>query len=103
MVLKHMACKKIFTKTGVCLILMIIVKIRGFMILLIKKVINKMKDEVKGNIIDEFVGLISKIYFLVTLDNKEIKKAKSKLFFFSLFLLVHIYNDTKIVSVIIVT
>ena len=38
-----------------------------------KKVIGKMKDKVKGIMMDEFVGLK---YSLVTVDNEEIKKAK---------------------------
>ena len=41
-----------------------------------KKVIDKMKDEVRGKIINEFVGLKSKICSLVIVGNKEIKKAK---------------------------
>ena len=41
-----------------------------------KKVIGKMKDEDKGRIISEFVGLKSKMYSLVTIDNKEIKNGK---------------------------
>ena len=41
-----------------------------------KKVILKMKDEVKRKIISEFVGLKSKIYSLVVVDSKKIKKAK---------------------------
>ena len=41
-----------------------------------KKVIGKMKDEVRRKIIHEFVGLKSKMYSLVTVDDSEIKKAK---------------------------
>ena len=41
-----------------------------------KKVINKMKDEFKGTIISEFVGLKSKVYSLNAVDGGEIKKAK---------------------------
>ena len=41
-----------------------------------KKVIGKMKDEFKGKIISEFVGLKSKIYSLVDVDGEENKKAK---------------------------
>ena len=41
-----------------------------------KKVIGKMKDKVKGKTINEFVGLKSKIYSLVTVDNEKIRKAK---------------------------
>ena len=41
-----------------------------------KKFIDKMKDEFKGKIIREFVGLKSKIYSLITVDDKEGKKAK---------------------------
>ena len=35
-----------------------------------------MKDEIRGEIVNEFVRLKSKIYSLVTVDDKEIKKAK---------------------------
>ena len=35
-----------------------------------------MKEEVKGEIISEFVGLKSKMYSLVIVNNEEIKKAK---------------------------
>ena len=41
-----------------------------------KKVIGKMKNEFKGNIIREFIGLKSKMYSLVTIDYEEIEKAK---------------------------
>ena len=41
-----------------------------------KKFIGKMKDEFKGKIISEFVGLKSKMYSLFSIDNKEVTKAK---------------------------
>ena len=41
-----------------------------------KKVIGKMKDELKEKIISEFVGLKSKIYSLISVDDKEVTKAK---------------------------
>ena len=41
-----------------------------------KKVIGKMEDDFKGNIIREFVGLKSKMYSLVAVNGKENKKAK---------------------------
>ena len=41
-----------------------------------KKVINKMKDEASGVIIDEFVGLKSKIYSIKKIDGKESNTAK---------------------------
>ena len=41
-----------------------------------KDVIGKMKDEVKGIIISEFIGLKSKMYSLADVDGEEIKKAK---------------------------
>ena len=41
-----------------------------------KKVVGKIKDEFKGRIISEFVGLKSKIYSLISVDNKEVTKAK---------------------------
>ena len=41
-----------------------------------KKVLGKMKDEFNGNKIVEFVGLKSKMYSLISSDDKEFKKAK---------------------------
>ena len=41
-----------------------------------KKGIGKMKDEFKGKIIREFVRLKSKMYSLIDVNDKEIKKAK---------------------------
>ena len=41
-----------------------------------KKVIGKMKDEFKGKKINEFVGLKSKIYSLISIDDEEVTQAK---------------------------
>ena len=41
-----------------------------------EKVIGKMKDESEGKIIDEFVGLKSKIYSMKNIDGKESNTAK---------------------------
>ena len=41
-----------------------------------KKVIGEMKDESEGKIIDEFVGLKSKMYSMKNIDGKESNTAK---------------------------
>ena len=41
-----------------------------------KKVIGKMKDELKGKIICEFVRLKSKMYSLISVNEEEVTKAK---------------------------
>ena len=39
------------------------------------KVLGKMKDEFKGKIINELVGLKSRMYSMISVDDKEITKA----------------------------
>ena len=46
------------------------------MMILTKKVIGKMKDEYGGSIIDEFIGLKSKMYSVKKIDGSESSTAK---------------------------
>ena len=41
-----------------------------------KKVAGKLKDDYKGKVISEFVGLKSKMYSLISADDDELTKAK---------------------------
>ena len=41
-----------------------------------KKVIGNMKDEFKGRIISKLIGLKSKMYSLINVDDEEVTKAK---------------------------
>ena len=41
------------------------------MMLLIKKVIGKRKDELSGKVISELIGLKSKMYSLISVDDEE--------------------------------
>ena len=61
---------KNFLSGKICLTLVIIQKIQGFLMRLIKKVIGKMKDQFGVIIIEEFVGLKSKVYSMKKTDGK---------------------------------
>ena len=60
----------------ICLTFVIIQKIQSFSMRLIKKLFAKMKDEFGGIIVDEFVGLKSKMYSIKKIDGKEYNTAK---------------------------
>ena len=61
---------KTFQSTDICLISVTIQDLAN------KKVIGKMKDVSEGKIIDEFVGLKSKMYSIKNIDGKESNTAK---------------------------
>ena len=41
-----------------------------------KKVIGKMEDDFKGEIISEFVGLMLQMHWFIVVDGEKVKKAK---------------------------
>ena len=66
---------KSFLSEKICLTSVIIQKIQSFSSSN-KKVIGKMKDEFGEVIVDEFVGLKSKMYSMKKIDGKECNTAK---------------------------
>ena len=67
---------KNFSNGKICLTLVIIQKIQSFFDDTNKTVIGKMKDEYGGVIIDEFIGLKSKMYSIKKIDGSESSTAK---------------------------
>ena len=67
---------KNFLSTNICFILATFQKIQSFLMRQIKKVIGKMKDEFDGVIVEEFVGLKSKLHFMKKIDGKEYNTPK---------------------------
>ena len=67
---------KIFNKTRSYFYFSCYPRDSRFFDLVNKKVIDKMKDEFKGNTVSEFDGLKSKMYSLVDVDGGGITKAK---------------------------
>ena len=65
---------KMFLSEKICLTLVIIQKTQIFLIILIKKLLVEWKSG--GIIIDEFVGLRSKMYSIKKIDGKESSTAK---------------------------
>ena len=64
--------------TNICLTLVTIQKLQGFLTRQRKKVIGKMKDDFGGFIVEEFVGLKSKMYSIKKIDGKELQTAKGE-------------------------
>ena len=62
--------------TNICLTLVTIQKLQSFLTRQRKKVIGKMKDDFGGFIVEEFVGLKSKMYSIKKIDGKELQTAK---------------------------
>ena len=62
--------------TNICLTLVTIQKLQSFLARQRKKVIGKMKDDFGGFIVEEFVGLKSKMYSIKKIDGKELQTAK---------------------------
>ena len=67
---------KSFLSGKIYLTIVIIQKIQKFFEETNKKVIGKMKDEFDGVIVDEFVGLKSKMYSMKKIDGKDYNTAK---------------------------
>ena len=67
---------KNFLSTRTCLISVTMQKSQSFLIQPIKKVISKIKDVSERKIIDEFVGLNSKMHSMKNIDVKESNIAK---------------------------
>ena len=67
---------KNFLNTNTCLVSVTIQKIQKFFAHSNKKVIGKMKDVSEAKIIDEFVGLKSKMYSMKNIDGKESNTTK---------------------------
>ena len=62
---------KNFISGKICLTLVIIKRTQRFMMILIKKNIGKTKDEYGGAIIDQFIGLKSKMYSIKKINDSE--------------------------------
>ena len=67
---------KNFLSRKICLILVIIQKIQGFLMRLIKKLLAKIKYEFGGVIVNEAAGLKSKMYSMKNINGKEFNTAK---------------------------